>query len=112
MPSIFHAKNGPNLPDLDDTSKSSRKSICHSSTHPTLVITSLLFSTKSRQSKDKEVLQERNMESTQGVDELIFMGFVFLVEAQQRPNQTNHWHPQVKLIGRGPTGVSTANHWV
>jgi hypothetical protein len=49
---------------------------------------------------------------TQGVDELILMGFVFPVEAQQRPNQTSHWHPQVKLIGRGPTGVSIANHCV
>jgi hypothetical protein len=41
------------------------------------------------------------------------MGFVcFWWKHNSRPNQTSHWHPQVKLIGRGPTGVSIANHWV
>jgi hypothetical protein len=49
---------------------------------------------------------------TQGVDELRFMGFCFWWKHNSRPNQTSHRHPQVKLIGRGPTGVSIANHWV
>jgi len=40
---------------------------------------------------------------------LIFFSF----EAQfSRPNLTNCWHPQVKLIGQGLAGLSPAHDWV
>jgi hypothetical protein len=31
-------------------------------------------------------------------------------EDNNRPDLTSHWHPQVKLNGRGPAGVSLALH--
>jgi hypothetical protein len=46
---------------------------------------------------------------------LVYSGPYFYFESQQQPQQTQPdkplWHPQVKLIDRGPAGVSPAHHW-
>ncbi len=37
---------------------------------------------------------------------------LFFGKHNSRPDLTSQWQPQVKLIGRGPAGVSPAHHWV
>jgi hypothetical protein len=43
---------------------------------------------------------------------LIEIFFFFFWKHNNKPNPTSHWHPQVKLIGIGPTRLSPTQQWV
>jgi hypothetical protein len=46
-------------------------------------------------------------------DIFFFLFFLyFFGKHNMKLNLTTYWHPQVKLIGRGPAGVSSLHHWV
>jgi hypothetical protein len=54
-----------------------------------------------RQLKERPRAEGTNLFSIWNIPQFIYFYFIFR-KHKGRPDWTSHWHPQVKLIGRGP----------